>query len=112
MKLGLYSWVVIERPHTNGDLLPMRPVTAEKTGTAHATKGLHRPLAFSIDTDQRIALKEGELLPPYTCLRTNGCAGMLATPRTVAMIGSNEGWAHLEAHSAAEATTANDVVQE
>ncbi len=66
MKLRLNAWIIVECAHADGNLLAVRPVTPEQTGTARGAERLDSSLAFAIDADQRFPLKKRELFSADT----------------------------------------------
>ena len=107
MKLRPNSGIIIERSHSNGYLRPVRPITAEQTRTAIQTERFYRALAFSIDLNQFLALKQTELLAQHTCLSANGRSGMLAATFAMTVARLNEWRINFKSHSATKTTPAN-----
>ncbi len=104
MKLRPNSWIIIERAHANRHLWPVRPITAEQTGTAVHTERLYGALALSVNLDQLFALQQAELFPQHPCLGAYSRPGMLATAIAMTMAGLKERRIHFKAHAAAQTT--------
>ena len=110
MKLRPNSWIIIERAHANRYLRAVRPITAEQTEAAVDTERLYGALAFSVDSDQLLALQQAELFLSHTCLRAYSGPGMLATAIAMTMAGLKERRIDFKPHAAAQTTAANELV--
>jgi hypothetical protein len=107
VKLRSNSWVVVEGPHTNRYLWPVRPVTSKQARATIHTERLYRTFALSVNLDQLFALQQAELFPPHTCLRAYSSPGMLAAAIAMTMAGLKERRIQFTAHAAAQTTAAN-----
>lgn len=107
VKLRPDSRIIIERAHANGDLFALRPVAAEKAGTARLAKCLHRSLPFAVNPDELGALEQLKLLLLHPRLGADSGAGMLPATIAMTMARSQKRREDLEPHSATE-TTAGD----
>lgn len=110
VKLRPNSWIIVEGPHANRDLWPVRPIAPKQARAAVDTERLYRALALSVNLDQLFALQQAELFALHPCLRAYGGPGMFAAAIAMAMAGLKERRIHFKAHAAAQTTAANGSV--
>jgi hypothetical protein len=110
MKLRPNSRIVVEGPHPNRYLWPVRPITPKQARATIFTERLYRAFALSVNLDQLFALQQAKLFPPHTCLRAYSGPGMLAAAIAMTMAGLKERRIHFKAHATAQTTAANGPV--
>lgn len=107
MKLRPDSRVLVERTQANGDLVAIRPVTAEKAGAARLAKGLYSSLPFPVNADELRTLEQLKLFFPDPRLSADRGAGMLPAAIAMTMACAQKRRENLEPHPATK-TTAGD----
>jgi hypothetical protein len=107
MKLRADPGIVIERAHSNGNLVAIGPIATEQTRAAVETKRFHGPFPFAVNANQLRATQQPKLFLQNSRLSTDRGARMFPATIAMAMARAKKWRLDFEPHAAAETTAPN-----